>query len=72
MCNTAQKLEMFGQCCLQALRHRVVREVRALVVLPIRDLAAQVFKVFTTYCQDTPLKVKHTATLMIKSSLGFN
>lgn len=41
----------------QALKTRVVPQIRALVVLPLKDLAMQVFKVFLTYCKGTPLKV---------------
>ncbi|XP_054164536.1 ATP-dependent RNA helicase DDX51-like [Oppia nitens] len=39
------------------LRKRVVTNIRVLVVLPVRDLAIQVFQVFQTYCQKTSLKV---------------
>jgi len=35
----------------------VVRRVRCLVVVPVGDLAAQVYKVFSDYCQHTELKV---------------
>ncbi|KAL4224478.1 ATP-dependent RNA helicase ddx51 [Mactra antiquata] len=42
---------------VQALRTRVTCEVRALAVLPVKDLAAQVYKVFQTYCKGTNLKV---------------
>ena len=42
---------------VQVLRRRVVCRVRALVVLPVRDLATQVYKVFQTYCKCTKLKV---------------
>lgn len=42
---------------VQALKQRVICRVRAIAVLPVRDLATQVYKVFTTYCEDTPLKV---------------
>ena len=31
--------------------------LRAVVILPVRDLASQVFKVFETYCQGTHLNV---------------
>ncbi|XP_034235606.1 probable ATP-dependent RNA helicase Dbp73D [Thrips palmi] len=34
---------------VQALRHRFVRHVRALIVLPVQDLATQVFKVFQEF-----------------------
>lgn len=33
-------------------------QVRALVVLPVRDLAVQVYKVFKAYSENTHLKVK--------------
>ncbi|KAH3876810.1 hypothetical protein DPMN_000660 [Dreissena polymorpha] len=42
---------------VQALRSRVTCRVRALAVLPVTDLAAQVFKVFQTYSGNTCLKV---------------
>lgn len=42
---------------VQALKSRVTCQVRALTVLPVRDLAIQVFKVFKTYCENTQLKV---------------
>ncbi|PSN55931.1 hypothetical protein C0J52_00470 [Blattella germanica] len=42
---------------VQALRHRVVVRVRALIVLPVQDLAVQVHKVFLTYTKHTDLKV---------------
>jgi ATP-dependent RNA helicase DDX51/DBP6 len=35
----------------------MVQQVRALVVLPVQDLAAQVCHVFLTYTQHTDLKV---------------
>jgi ATP-dependent RNA helicase DDX51/DBP6 len=44
---------------LQALQHRVVCQVRALVVLPVRDLVTQVHKVFLTYCKHTNIKVTY-------------
>ncbi|ESO99581.1 hypothetical protein LOTGIDRAFT_238800 [Lottia gigantea] len=43
---------------LHILLPRNVCRIRALVVLPVRDLALQVFKVFENYCQGTQLKVK--------------
>jgi len=43
---------------VQALRERVVPRVRALVVLPVQDLAAQVCKVFQQYAEGTQLRVK--------------
>ncbi|XP_008310850.1 ATP-dependent RNA helicase DDX51 [Cynoglossus semilaevis] len=42
---------------IQLLMERVVCEVRALAVLPTKELAQQVFKVFTSYAEGTPLKV---------------
>ncbi|XP_046546040.1 LOW QUALITY PROTEIN: ATP-dependent RNA helicase DDX51-like [Haliotis rubra] len=42
---------------VQALKPRVVRRVRAVVVLPVKDLAVQVYKVFQSYVQGTDLKV---------------
>ncbi|GLH10172.1 Probable ATP-dependent RNA helicase Dbp73D [Gryllus bimaculatus] len=42
---------------IQALKSRVMRHVRALVVLPVRDLALQIFDVFKEYCKETDLKV---------------
>ena len=44
----------------QALKDRVVPHVRALVILPVRDLAIQVFKVFRQYSEGTSLKVSCT------------
>ena len=35
----------------------MTREVRALALLPVRDLAVQVFKVFQTYTEGSDLKV---------------
>ncbi|KAF4070531.1 hypothetical protein AMELA_G00286450 [Ameiurus melas] len=42
---------------VQALMTRVVCEVRALVVLPTKELAQQVYKVFYQYAEGTQLKV---------------
>ncbi|KAF7649916.1 hypothetical protein LDENG_00133790 [Lucifuga dentata] len=42
---------------IQVLMERVVCEVRALAVLPTKELAQQVCKVFTSYAEGTPLKV---------------
>ncbi|XP_054598761.2 ATP-dependent RNA helicase DDX51 isoform X1 [Nothobranchius furzeri] len=42
---------------VQALMQRVVCEVRALAVLPTKELAQQVYKVFASYAEGTPLKV---------------
>ncbi|XP_060048689.1 ATP-dependent RNA helicase DDX51 isoform X2 [Erinaceus europaeus] len=41
---------------VQALLHRVVCRVRALVVLPTKELAQQVSKVFNVYTDATPLR----------------
>ncbi|XP_019617802.1 PREDICTED: ATP-dependent RNA helicase DDX51-like [Branchiostoma belcheri] len=42
---------------VQALLQRVVCEVRALVVLPTKDLAVQIYKVFNHYTSGSRLKV---------------
>ncbi|XP_071384542.1 ATP-dependent RNA helicase DDX51 [Centroberyx affinis] len=42
---------------IQALMERVVCEVRALAVLPTKELAQQIYKVFTSYSEGTTLKV---------------
>ncbi|KAF5907313.1 ATP-dependent RNA helicase DDX51, partial [Clarias magur] len=42
---------------IQALMTRVVCEVRALAMLPTKELAQQVYKVFCTYAEGTGLKV---------------
>lgn len=42
---------------IQVLMERVVCKVRALAVLPTKELAQQVCKVFTTYTEGTTLKV---------------
>ncbi|XP_070705561.1 ATP-dependent RNA helicase DDX51 [Pempheris klunzingeri] len=42
---------------VQVLTERVVCKVRALAVLPTKELAQQVCKVFTTYAEGTSLKV---------------
>lgn len=41
----------------QLQQHRFVREVRCLVVLPVKELALQVFKVMQTYAAPTDLRV---------------
>ncbi|XP_038053316.1 ATP-dependent RNA helicase DDX51-like [Patiria miniata] len=46
----------FALPIVQALLDRVVPRIRALVVLPTRDLAQQVSKVFTTLCKGTDLR----------------
>jgi ATP-dependent RNA helicase DDX51/DBP6 len=43
---------------VQALRNRVVTRIRALVILPVQDLATQVYRVFQIYAADSGLKVK--------------
>ncbi|XP_074660165.1 ATP-dependent RNA helicase DDX51-like [Tubulanus polymorphus] len=42
---------------VQALKTRVACRLRALVVLPVQELARQVYQVFMTYTADTKLKV---------------
>ncbi|XP_013004534.1 ATP-dependent RNA helicase DDX51 [Cavia porcellus] len=42
---------------VQALLHRVVCHIRALVVLPTKELAQQVSRVFNVYTDATPLRV---------------
>uniref|UniRef100_A0A672Z9K1 ATP-dependent RNA helicase n=1 Tax=Sphaeramia orbicularis TaxID=375764 RepID=A0A672Z9K1_9TELE len=42
---------------IQVLMERVVCEVRALAVLPTKELAQQVWKVFSSYAEGTTLKV---------------
>ncbi|KAG9487425.1 hypothetical protein GDO78_007331 [Eleutherodactylus coqui] len=66
---------------VQVLSARVVCEVRALVVLPTKELAQQVCKVFNVYADGTGLKVvlmaghksfsKEQETLVTKKSFGF-
>lgn len=43
---------------VQALRQRVVPQVRALIILPVQDLAHQVYRVVRQYCEGTSLKAK--------------
>ena len=43
---------------IQALKNRIVPKVRALVILPVQDLAVQVFKVFQIYGVKTSLRIK--------------
>ena len=43
---------------VQALRNRVVPQVRALIILPVQDLANQVYRVFRQYCEGTSIKPK--------------
>ncbi|KAM4053682.1 ATP-dependent RNA helicase DDX51 [Anomaloglossus baeobatrachus] len=66
---------------VQALTERVVCQVRALVVLPTKELAQQVCKVFNVYADGTGLKVvliaghksfsKEQETLVTKKIFGF-
>ncbi|XP_028176368.1 probable ATP-dependent RNA helicase Dbp73D [Ostrinia furnacalis] len=42
---------------IQVLMKDVGHHIRAMVVLPVQELAAQIFKVFKKYCQRTGLKV---------------
>lgn len=42
---------------VQVLMERAVCEIRALAVLPTKELAQQVYKVFASYAEGTPLKV---------------
>uniref|UniRef100_A0A8C6SA43 ATP-dependent RNA helicase n=1 Tax=Neogobius melanostomus TaxID=47308 RepID=A0A8C6SA43_9GOBI len=42
---------------IQVLMQRVICEVRALAVLPTKELAQQVWRVFSTYAEGTQLKV---------------
>ena len=46
------------QIIVQALRDRVVPRVRALIILPVQDLANQVYRVFRLYCEGTSIKPK--------------
>ena len=57
-----QTCNVFHYISLQALKNRVVCRIRAMVVLPVRDLAAQVFKVFLQYTKGTNLKVNMKQT----------
>lgn len=43
---------------IHSLKHRVVPRIRALVILPVQELAAQVFQVFQTYSHGSGLSVK--------------
>ena len=42
---------------MQALLKQTVRRLRCLVVLPVHDLAVQVYRVYTSFCVGTKLKV---------------
>ena len=48
----------FNLLPVQALRRRVVPQVRALIILPVQDLASQVYRVVRQYCDGTNLKSK--------------
>ena len=41
----------------QALKDRIRPAIRAIVVLPVQELAAQVYSVFQQYVENTDLKV---------------
>ena len=43
---------------MQALRRRIVPQIRALIILPVQDLASQVYRVVRQYCEGTSLKFK--------------
>jgi len=43
---------------VESLRSRMVPKIRAIVVLPTQDLAAQVYKVFNVYSEGSGLRVK--------------
>lgn len=43
---------------VESLRGRMVPKIRAIVVLPTQDLAAQVYKVFNVYSEGSGLRVK--------------
>lgn len=42
---------------IQILQSRLIPKVRCLVVVPVQELATQVYKVFVTYTSHTNLKV---------------
>lgn len=48
---------MYFQFIFQILMSEIGCHVRALVVLPVQELAAQVTKVFKKYCMKTRLRV---------------
>ena len=43
---------------IQTLKTRIIPRVRAIVILPVQELATQVFKVFQMYASKTNLRVK--------------
>ena len=51
---------------LQLLKFRFVRQVRALVVLPTKDLSFQVYKVFKQYLIGTDLKAVHLGNRILE------
>ncbi|XP_071517210.1 uncharacterized protein Dbp73D [Panulirus ornatus] len=66
---------------IQALKGRTVPRIRALVLLPVQELALQVYKVFKTYLRGSYLKVgiavgqatfqKEQASLVIQDYAGY-
>ncbi|XP_046911295.2 putative ATP-dependent RNA helicase Dbp73D [Dermatophagoides farinae] len=42
---------------IQYLLDRIVTQIRVLVILPVKDLANQVYKVFQNFCENTTLRV---------------
>ncbi|XP_040582690.1 ATP-dependent RNA helicase DDX51 [Lepeophtheirus salmonis] len=52
---------------VQALQNRVVPRIRALVILPVQDLALQIYKVFKSYTAGEKLKV-----ILLSSGQGKN
>ncbi|XP_057334031.1 probable ATP-dependent RNA helicase Dbp73D [Microplitis mediator] len=42
---------------IQQLKNNLITKVRCLIVLPVQELAAQVYKVMITYCKNTNLRV---------------
>mmetsp|Transcript_61125 Transcript_61125/g.138094 ORF Transcript_61125/g.138094 Transcript_61125/m.138094 type:complete len:676 (-) Transcript_61125:8-2035(-) len=56
---------------VQALLHRRVRIPRAVVILPTRDLAMQVWKVFSTLCSGLPPEVSTVSALCLVGQRSF-
>lgn len=52
------------------LLHRVVTQIRALIILPVSDLATQVYRNFQTICKGTTLRVA-LATSSTKNTTNF-
>ena len=46
---------------IQILQSNLVRAVRCLIVLPVQELASQVFEVVSKYCHGTNLRVTLTS-----------